>query len=138
MKILLGFISLLFTVTLCFPGCSSINSMSVNCDELLQQKNISKQIEVNAGDTFSVDLCSNVSTGFSWLDTANISNKTLIEQISHKRVAPLKNMPGAPGQQVWIFKALKNGTALITNEYSQPWSGGQKSAWNFMLDVKVK
>jgi predicted secreted protein len=137
-KTLSVFIALLFTMSLFLIGCSSINSMSLNCDDLRQQKNISKQIEVNIGDTFTVNLCSNASTGFRWLDSANISDKTIVQQIDHKNVAPSKAMPGAPGQQAWTFEALKKGTAQITNEYSQPWSGGQKSAWNLILNVMVK
>ena len=138
MKILSVFIGLLFTISLCLIGCSSMNSMGFNCDELRLQKNISKQIEVNVEDTFTVNLCSNASTGFRWLDSANISDQTIVKQIDHKNVAPSKAMPGAPGQQVWTFKALKKGTVQITNEYSQPWSGGQKSAWNLTLDIMVK
>ena len=138
MKILSVFIGLLFTISLCLIGCSSMNSMGFNCDELRLQKNISKQIEVNVEDTFTVNLCSNASTGFRWLDSANISDQTIVKQIDHKNVAPSKAMPGAPGKQVWTFKALKKGTVQITNEYSQPWSGGQKSAWNLTLDIMVK
>jgi predicted secreted protein len=138
MKILSVFIGLLFTISLCLIGCSSMNSMGFNCDELRLQKNISKQIEVNVEDTFTVNLCSNASTGFRWLDSANISDQTIVKQIDHKNIAPSKAMPGAPGQQVWTFKALKKGTVQITNEYSQPWSGGQKSAWNLTLDIMVK
>lgn len=138
MKVLSVFIGLFFTMSLCLIGCSSINSMGFNCDELRQQKNISKQIEVNIGDTFTVNLCSNASTGFRWLDSVNISDKIIIQQIDHKNVAPSKGMPGAPGEQIWTFKALRKGTAQITNEYSQPWSGGQKSAWNLTLNVMVK
>lgn len=138
MKILSAFVGLFFIISLFLIGCSSINSMTLNCDELRQQKNISKQIEVNIGDTFTVNLCSNASTGFRWLDSANISDKTILQQIDHKNVPPSKAMPGTPGQQVWTFKALKKGTVQITNEYSQPWPGGQKSAWNLTLDIMVK
>jgi predicted secreted protein len=138
MKILSIFIGLLFTMSLCLTGCSSMNSIGFNCDELRQQRNINKQIEVNPGDTFAVNLCSNASTGFRWLDSANISDQDIIQQIDHKDVSPSKAMPGAPGQQVWTFKALRKGTAQITNEYSQPWPGGQKSAWKLTLDVMVK
>ncbi len=119
-------------------GCSTMNSMGFGCDELRQQKNMSRQIKVNMGDAFTVDLCSNASTGFRWLDSAKISDKTIVQQIDHKNVAPSKPMPGAPGQQVWTFKALRKGTAQITNEYSQPWAGGQKSAWTLTLDVMVQ
>jgi predicted secreted protein len=138
MKILSVFIGPFFTMSICLTGCASINSVGFNCDELRQQKNISKQTEVNIGDTFTVNLCSNASTGFRWLDSANISDKTIIQQIDHKNVAPSKAIPGAPGEQVWTFKALIKGTVQITNEYSQPWAGGQKSAWNLILNVMVK
>jgi inhibitor of cysteine peptidase len=129
---------LLFGMSLFLMGCSTMNSMGFGCDELRQQKNMSRQIKVNMGDTFAVNLCSNASTGFRWLDSANISDKTIVQQIDHKNVAPSKPMPGAPGQQVWTFKALRKGTAQITNEYSQPWSGGHKSVWNLTLDVMVQ
>jgi predicted secreted protein len=138
MKILFVFIGLMFTMPLCLSGCSSMNSMSYSCNELLQQQEISRRIELDPGDTFTVNLCSNASTGFKWLDSANISDQTIVRQIDHKFVAPAKAMPGAPGQQVWTFKAFRKGTAQITNEYSRPWPGGEKSAWKFALDVMVK
>ncbi|PKN70178.1 MAG: hypothetical protein CVU54_07255 [Deltaproteobacteria bacterium HGW-Deltaproteobacteria-12] len=138
MKILSVFFGIFFTISLCLIGCASINSMSLTCDDLRQQKNISRQIDVNLGDTFTVELCSNPSTGFRWLDSANISDHSIVQQVDHKNIAPSKAMPGAPGQQVWTFKALRKGTAQITNEYSQSWSGGQESAWKFALGVMVK
>lgn len=137
MKILSLFIGLFFIMSQLLTGCSTINSMSINCNDLRQQKNIIKQIEVNAGDKFTVNLCSNASTGFRWLDSANISDKTIVQQIDHINIAPSKAMPGAPGQQAWTFESLKKGTVQITNEYSQPWSGGQKSLWNLKLNVIV-
>jgi predicted secreted protein len=132
------FIGLFFTMSLFLVGCSSINAVSLSCDDLRQQKNISKQIEVNVGDVFTVNLCSNASTGFRWLDSANISDKTIVKQIDHKNIASAKAIPGVPGQQVWTFEALQKGTVQITNEYSQHWSGGQKSSWSLILNVIVK
>jgi len=138
MKRLSVLIGLLFCMSLFFMGCSTMNSMGFGCDELRQQKKMSRQIEVNTGDTFTVNLCSNASTGFRWSDSAKISDKTIVQQTDHQYVAPSKPMPGAPGQQVWTFKALRKGTAQITNEYSQPWAGGQKSVWTLTLDVMVQ
>jgi predicted secreted protein len=138
MKILSVFIGLFLTMSICLAGCSSMNSIALHCDELRQQKNISRQLEVDKGDTFTVNVCSNASTGFRWLDSANISDETIVQQIDHKNVSSSKAMPGAPGEQIWTFKAFKKGTAQITNEYSQPWPGGQKSAWNLILNVTVK
>lgn len=129
----------LIAATLLFlVGCSSMNAVSLSCDDLRRQKNISKQIAVNTREAFTVNLCSNASTGFRWQDSANISDKTIVRQIDHKHIAPAQAMPGAPGQQTWTFEALRKGTVQITNEYGQPWPGGEKSAWKLILNVLVK
>jgi len=53
-------------------------------------------------------------------------------------VAPETSLVGAPGKEVWTFKALKKGTTKIAMEYSQPWEGGEKGGWTFNLTVVVK
>lgn len=92
---------------------------------------------VTANGTLTVTLCSNSSTGFSWVADAQISDTSILQQIDHKTVPTSNNMPGAPGQEAWTFKALKKGTTEVSFEYSQPWSGGVKSAWTVNLGVTV-
>jgi inhibitor of cysteine peptidase len=48
------------------------------------------------------------------------------------------DMVGAPGKEIWTFKALKKGTSTISMEYSQPWPNGTKAAETFDLTVVVK
>lgn len=100
-------------------------------------------VEVGAGDTLTVTLCSNPSTGFSWPESAQISDQTIVQQTDHKYVAPETEagatpVVGAPGTEVWTFKALKKGTSTIYVEYSRPWEGGEKGEWTFRLTVVVK
>jgi len=49
-----------------------------------------------------------------------------------------KGLVGAPGEEVWTFKALKKGTSTIALEYSRPWEGGEKGEWTLNLTVIVK
>ncbi len=69
-----------------------------------------------------------------------IGDQTVLEQVGHKYVAlegKSPPPPGTPGQEVWMFKALKEGQSAVSVEYGQPWEGGMKSEWTFALTVLV-
>src|SRR4030043_2015206 len=139
----LGIISvlILLTLSLCLVACapSTGTSIEVSCDDFGQQPHMSKQNNVSAGDTFTVTLCSNATTGFEWSESAQISDQTVVQQTAHEFVSPEnKGLVGAPGKQEWTFKALKKGHGTIALEYSRPWEGGEKGEWAFNLTVVVK
>jgi inhibitor of cysteine peptidase len=114
-------------------------SVAVSCDNFGEQPHISKQMAVAAGNTFTVTLCSNATTGFQWSESAQISDQTVVQQTGHEFVSPENTgVVGAAGNEVWTFKALKKGTSTITMEYSRPWEGGEKGVWTFNLTVTVK
>ena len=99
---------------------------------------MSKEINVTAGNSFTVTLCSNPTTGFQWSESAQISEATVVQQLNHKSLPPETELVGAPGKQVWTFKALKEGISTVSLEYSRPWEGGEKGEWTFDLTVVVK
>lgn len=116
-------------------------SVEASCDDFMKLKHISKEAEVTAGDSFTVTLCSNPTTGYGWSESAQIGDQAIVQQIDHgfvilERETPPQ--PGAPGEEVWTFKALKEGTSRISMEYSRPWEGGEKASWTFELTVVVK
>jgi inhibitor of cysteine peptidase len=120
----------------CAP--SSGTAVNVSCDDFNTQPNVSKQLAVDAGNTFTVTLCSNATTGFSWSESAQISDPTVVQQTAHEFVSPQNTgIVGAPGSEVWTFKALKKGTSTINMEYGRPWKGGEKGVWTFSLTVTV-
>ncbi len=133
-------------MSLLLPVCSPASkqvSVEVSCDDFYKNQHISKAVQVAAGDSFTVDLCSNPSTGFQWSESAQISDQTVLQQTDHKLVPPeVKGdkppAPGTPGKEIWTFKALKKGTSTISLEYSRPWEGGEKGEWTFALTVNVK
>jgi len=115
--------------------------VEVTCDDFMNQKHISKQFEIQTGGLLTVALCSNPTTGFLWSEEAQISDKGVLNQGQHEFVGPESEPPpppGTPGQEVWTFNALKEGTSTVSMEYSRPWEGGEKAAWTFVLTVVVK
>ena len=118
---------------------SQVRSVDVSCDDFMSNQHISREAEVAVGDLFRVTLCSNQTTGFSWSELVQIGDETIVEQMGHEFVAPQNGqLVGAAGQEVWTFKALKEGTTSISVEYSQPWEDGTKAEWTFELTVTVK
>ncbi len=116
-------------------------ALEVFCDEFYEQNHISQEVDVAVGDSFTVTLCSNPTTGFLWSESAQISDPTVLQQTDHKFVPPPERpepVEGEAGKEVWTFKALKKGTSTISMEYSRPWEGGEKGAWTFLLTVVVK
>ena len=140
MKLEIISILILLPLSLCLVACapSAGTSIEISCDDFGQQPHMSKQINIATGDTFTVTLCSNATTGFEWSESAQISDQTIVQQTGHEIVAPDTGLVGAPGKEVWTFKALKNGTSTIALEYSRPWEGGEKGEWTFNLTVTVK
>ena len=141
MKLKIIFTFTLLTLSLWLLACAppTATSVEVSCDDFGAQPHISKQINVAADNTFTVTLCSNRTTGFQWSESAQISDQTVVQQTGHEFIAPdTTGMVGAPGNEVWTFKALKKGTSTIDLEYSRPWEGGEKGEWTFNLTVIVK
>lgn len=127
---------------LCLCACSPKPlALDVSCDDFMKLQNISKEVQVPVGDSFTVTLCSNPTTGFQWSESAQISDGTVLQQADHKFISPESEPPpppGTPGQEVWTFQALKKGKTTVSMEYSRPWEGGEKGTWTFVLTVTVK
>ncbi|MFC1937420.1 protease inhibitor I42 family protein [Chloroflexota bacterium] len=122
----------------CSPGPSKVE---ISCDDFMKEQHISKEIEVAAGDSFTVTLCSNPTTGFLWSESAQIGDQSVLEQARHKIISPESEPPpppGTPGQEIWTFMALKKGMSTVSLEYSRLWEGGEKGEWTFNLTVVVK
>jgi inhibitor of cysteine peptidase len=111
----------------------------VTCKDFEGQANVTRNVEIAAGSTVTVTLCSNKTTGFSWNEKAQVSDSQVLQQADYKWIPPQETgMVGTAGNEVWTFRGLKAGASSVSLEYSQPWDGGKKGAWTFKLNVTIK
>jgi predicted secreted protein len=124
------------------PACAvKNNQVTVSCEEFRNTPNIERNIDVAVGDSLTVNLCSNPSTGFSWQEQATIEDVNVLSQKSHRFITDKtigKDVVGAAGVEEWVFTLKKEGTTTIYMEYSRPWAGGEKAVQTFKLTVTVK
>jgi len=135
-------------ISLSLFGCSPApkqGSVNVSWDDFKKEQHISKEVEVPLDGSLTITLYSCPAEGRQWSEPARISDQTVLREVDHKYEPPPKAMggmppaPGAPGQEVWTFKALRKGTSTISMEYTHPWEGGEKEAMlTFALTVVVK
>jgi len=111
---------------------------TVSCVYFIKNPHVSKEVELAAGDSFTVTLGSDRTTGFQWSESAQIDDLAVLNQLAHRFVPPEEDAPEAAGEEVWTFKALKAGSTEVSMEYSQPLAGGKKAEWTFKLVVVVK
>jgi len=126
---------------LCLVACTSATKqaeVSVDIDDFMEQKHISKEVEVAVDGSLTVTLGSNQTTGFKW-ELAEITDESVLEYVDDEYVPPEDTgVVGAGGKEVWTFKAVGKGTTELSLEYSQSWEGGEKAEWTFVLTVVVK
>jgi predicted secreted protein len=65
--------------------------VTASAEDFTKEANISKQVEVKAGDTFTIALDSNATTGFSWTEQAKIADENILKQTGHEYIAPQAN-----------------------------------------------
>ncbi|MGE5397754.1 MAG: protease inhibitor I42 family protein [Chitinophagales bacterium] len=93
-----------------------------------------KKVTVLEGDTFTLQLPSNPSTGYSW-GPVEFDQKVL-KQESQEQIPSKTGAIGSAGSEQWVFKANKAGSTQIKVSYSRPWEG-RPPAKQYALDVKV-
>ena len=104
----------------------------------MSQNHIIGELSVKAGDSFTVTLCANPTTGFQW-ESAVISDLRVLTETNHQFFEPEdENLVGVASTDVWTFQALKKGTTNISITYSRPLEGGEKGAWTYIVVVTVK
>ena len=115
-----------------------------DCNSFDNQPHISQQQSVAPGETVTVMLCSH-GTDFKWSESAQISDQNVVKQVkddfsSLEKSGLMNLMKGypKPGDLVWTFETLKEGTSTITLDYSQPGEGGEKGKWTYDLTVIVE
>jgi predicted secreted protein len=98
---------------------------------------VTSDVSVTVGQGFTVVLCSNPSTGFSW-EQPTWEGDATVELVQRSVQQTVGGQAGATGTESFAFNATKAGTTLIHFVYSQPWAGGTKGAWQADVTVAVR
>lgn len=99
-------------------------------------------IQAAAGEEFTISLDANRSTGFGW-QLAKPLDETIVKSVVNDYQNAPKNpdkepLVGAPGKEVWTFKALKSGKTTIEFKYVRPWEKDKAPAETKSVPVVIK
>lgn len=114
-------------------------TVAVSCAELENtgsSRSVTRSARVALGAGVRVELCSNPSTGHRWLEPI-IRPAGAVRLVTRTFIPAAGDGVGTPGTERFTFEALARGAARVELSYSQPWSGGQKRTWVFVLSLTV-
>ncbi len=104
-----------------------------------------EEIEVEAGLKFKIAMESNPTTGYSWQlaepldeDVVILVNSVFEKDDSEGHGDEGEEMVGAPGEEVWTFEAIGEGSTEISLEYVRPWEedAAPEETKTFQVEVK--
>jgi len=95
-----------------------------------------KDIDLPSGQTMVVKLASNPSTGYKWTVEGDPAPLKLEKQ-SYRKSTKSSAM-GAPGVQIFQFRAGSSGIANLKLNYHRSWEYNQPPAKTFSLRVNVR
>jgi len=110
-------IFIIIPVILIMAGCTCTPDKQCKSDE------DSPMITTKVGETFTITLDANPTTGYKWQLSDNLT-ESIVKLVKSEYVAPETDMVGAGGKEVWTFKGVKPGETTINLEYVRPWETG--------------
>ncbi|MFO8143433.1 MAG: protease inhibitor I42 family protein [Dehalococcoidales bacterium] len=128
--------SAILATSLLLPACSRNEAVvRVSCDDFYRENVVVREMVVPAGSSFKISLCGNPSSAWKWPEKAAISDDSLMAQTGHKSV--MIPLGGAPGQEVWIFRAVEEGTGRVTIQSGYPSESNDSEIWRLELSVTI-
>ncbi|HEV7179379.1 MAG TPA: protease inhibitor I42 family protein [Candidatus Baltobacteraceae bacterium] len=91
---------------------------------------------VKAGDDFFIALPSNVTTGYAW--TSKVDDDKLLAYEGNVYQPPDAAMPGAGGEQIFLFHANRSGSTTVTLEYARSFETGTPAAKTLTFNITVQ
>jgi len=79
-------------------------------------------IEAEVGHEFAIRLQSNPTTGYRWQLAAPLDD--VLELVNSEYKGPEAELVGAGGEEVWTFRGVCQGEAVVTLHYVRPWEQG--------------
>lgn len=94
--------------------------LSISFTEGAQNNKLHKELRTSVGKELAITLESNKTTGFQW-QLAEPPDRKVLEFVRAEYMSENANLVGAGGKEIWIFKAVACGKAIVSLEYARPW-----------------
>lgn len=92
-------------------------------------------ISLKTGEQMRIDLRSNISTGYKWLEEELPDIETL--SLDNSRfVGGNSKLIGSSNTRSWLFSATGQGSGIIALVYTQPWDVNAEKKW-FKVTIEV-
>jgi predicted secreted protein len=90
-------------------------------------------VRARVGDTLTVTLHSNSSTGYEWV-TQDLADASVLKQVGDaKIVAPKSKLAGAPGHTQFTFEVMEEGIDQVGFWYQPPGEGAAGATWALVV-----
>jgi inhibitor of cysteine peptidase len=111
------------------------DTLAVDDNNTILINDTEKTLNLKKGNTFSLKLPENPSTGYYW--QLNLSNGLIILNDNYTQdTAPLGYV-GVPGTHLWIIKAVVPGCQQVKGIYKRSWMNTTDTVDNFTLHVEI-
>ena len=104
----------------------------------LTDKDTGRTLHLDRGDTVTIQLVSNPTTGYLWKFGTPLYDETVMILRGDKYIKPQEQLCGAPGKRSLTFLAEGSGRTGVRLIYVRPWEKNSPPAKEFNLMVIVK
>ena len=109
------------------------------CEALAKEVSVAdtengKTVNLEVGDTMSLSLRGNPTTGYTWLLTSIESSS--LQKIGQYYRTSCSRCCGAPGIFTFVFQAVEKGSSTLRLTYARPWEN-KVPARTFEITVSV-
>ena len=105
---------------------------------ILTERDAGRPLTLATGESFTVDLKSNPSTGYRWQTEPPRPGNGLLAPERDDFTAPRGDFCGAPGRQRLTFSARKPGQTTLRLIYIRHWEKPPRPAATFKVPVTVR
>ena len=104
----------------------------------LTDKDSGRTLHLDRGDTFTIRLVSNPTTGYLWQFGTPPYDESVMILRGDKYIQPQEQLAGAPGKRSLTFLAEGSGRTGVRLIYVRPWEKNSQPVKEFNLMVIVK
>jgi len=121
----------------------TVDQTTDNLDVFTLPEAAGSNIRVDAGRHFFVRIKSNITTGYTWEFEQPIDKNKLefigkIHEDAVSEDSPDSRLLGAPGFEVFKFKALNPGQTAILLKFVKPWEKGVEPVKRHHIGVTIE